>query len=358
MARQPIIRLDHDAVFSVANIGDKSLKLLQAAGWDSGKWHALFAVHVKGSGKPDPGRPAMLGSYRIEKGRIVFEPRFPLEPSICYRAVFDPSLLPGASKAKPVEAEFTLPRPASVPTVVMNVYPSTDQVPENLLKFYIHFSAPMSRGEAYQHLHLLNAQGKAVDMPFLELDQELWDPQGKRFTLFFDPGRIKRGLKPREDVGPVLEEGKTFTLVIDKGWPDAKGQPLRQEMRKAIQAGPPIEKVLEPGKWKVEPPAAGKRQPLKLTFPAPLDHALLERVLWVKSPAGDKLAGTISITSKETCWQFTPAKPWQAGGYSLVIDKNLEDLAGNNLARPFEVDVFHPVQMVKEETIELPFQAK
>ena len=43
-----------------------------------------------------------------------------------------------------------------------------------------------------------------------------------RFTLLFDPGRIKRGLKPAQRrVGPVLEEGKSYTLVIDRGWTDA-----------------------------------------------------------------------------------------------------------------------------------------
>ena len=37
-------------------------------------------------------------------------------------------------------------------TIVEHVYPSTDQLPENQLKFYLHFSAPMSRGEAYSRI--------------------------------------------------------------------------------------------------------------------------------------------------------------------------------------------------------------
>ena len=74
------------------------------------------------------------------------------------------------------------------------VYPSADRLPENQLKFYLHFSAPMSQGDCYRHIKLLDARGKAVDLPFLELDQELWDPTGTRFTLFFDPWRIKRAI--------------------------------------------------------------------------------------------------------------------------------------------------------------------
>ena len=43
-------------------------------------------------------------------------------------------------------------------------------------------------------------------------------------------------------------------------------------------------------------------------------------------------------------WSFVPEKPWAAGRYSLVIDTTLEDLAGNSIGRPFEVDLFNPVR--------------
>jgi len=48
--------------------------------------------------------------------------------------------------------------------------------------------------------------------------------------------------------------------------------------------------------------------------------------------------------------------PWKAGRYYFVADTRLEDLAGNSIARPFEVDVFHPVEReVKGETVRIPF---
>ena len=59
-----------------------------------------------------------------------------------------------------------------------HVYPSRAMLPENLLRLYIHFSAPMSRGEAYRRIRLLDATGKPVDDPFLELDEELWSRDG------------------------------------------------------------------------------------------------------------------------------------------------------------------------------------
>ena len=45
-------------------------------------------------------------------------------------------------------------------------------------------------------------------------------------------------------------------------------------------------------------------------------------------------------------WQRTPAQAgvqagaWQAGHYNLVAFAMLEDLAGNRIGRPFEVDQF------------------
>src|SRR5581483_5374373 len=111
---------------------------------------------------------------------------------------------------------------------------------------------------------------------FLELGEELWDPKGVRFTLLIDPGRIKRGLKPREEIGPVLEDGKSYTLVIDKGWPDARGNPLKADFRKSFRASPPIEKAIDPAAWKIAAPPAGGSAALEVTFPRPLDHAMLQ----------------------------------------------------------------------------------
>jgi hypothetical protein len=278
-----------------------------------------------------------------------------------YRATFDPSRLPGAAGGKEIVAEFHQPKPAAkATTAVEHVYPTRNKLPENQLKFYLHFSSPMSKGEAYRRVHLLDAKGKEVEMPFLELDEELWSPDGKRFTLFFDPGRIKRGLKPREEVGPVLEEGKSYTFVVDRDWSDAEGNPLRGAYRKQFSVGPPEEEAIDPKKWVFRCPWAEdskNREPLKVLFRKPLDQALLHRMLWVIDAAGKKVDGKIVVFEEETCWEFHHSGVWREGGYYLVINTALEDLAGNSVGRPFEVDVFHPVQReLKKKTVKLPFR--
>ena len=78
--------------------------------------------------------------------------------------------------------------------------------------------------------------------------------------------------------------------------------------------------------------------------------------MWVTNTEGQKLAGRIAIADDEACWQFTPDEPWPAGNYKLVAETMLEDLAGNAIGRPFEVDQFDQVdKQAKTKTIEREF---
>jgi hypothetical protein len=344
----------------VAGLSTEDLTALTKLELKAEQWHELFAVYVA----PAPGKergPALLGSYLMENGLVRFEPRFPLVPGVRYQAVFELARIPtrAALKEKPIEKEILLAKEKKAFTEVSQVYPTADRLPENQLKFYLHFSAPMSRGDSYKHIKLLDDKGKAVDLPFLELDQELWDSTGQRLTVFCDPGRIKRGLKPREDFGPVLEEGKLYTLVIDKGLEDGNGNPIKETFKKSFQAIAPDDTQPDPKNWKIKAPTAGTRKPVVVTFPKPLDHALAERLVWVADRADHKLAGKVTLSEHETVWQFAPVKPWEAGTYHLITDTRLEDLAGNSIAKPFEVDEFRQVEReVKKETEKVSFKVK
>jgi hypothetical protein len=93
-------------------------------------------------------------------------------------------------------------------------------------------------------------------------------------------------LKPREEAGPVLEQGKKYTLVVDAGWRDAHGQPLANVFCKSFAVAAPVTSGIAPNDWKIEPPAAGASAPLTVRFPRPLDHGLLQHVLQVVDAAG------------------------------------------------------------------------
>ena len=109
----------------------------------------------------------------------------------------------------PIVAVVALPRPDVEPTTVVDrVFPSGDRVPENQLKLYLHFSAPMSHVDGLEYLSLRDARGRTVDVPFLPLGTEFWDPDHLRYTVFFDPGRVKQGLELNERLGRPLQEGE------------------------------------------------------------------------------------------------------------------------------------------------------
>jgi len=311
-------------------------------------WPSVFAVYA-GAGDVPP----LLGTYAVEGGSLVFHPRFPLGAGVKYRAVFQP---PGSS---PVRANFAGPKKDSTPsTRVERVYPSTDLLPSNQLKLYVYFSAPMSRGEAWDHLHLLDEAGKVVPYVFLELTQELWDRNNQRLTVLFDPGRIKRGVASNLQLGAPIAEGKRYTLLIGREWKDARGVPLVAGFRKAFRGGPEDRTSPDPKKWTLTVPKAATVLPLVIDFPDPMDHVLMQRMLDVTGPQG-RVAGTVVAGRQETQWRFTPSAPWQACNYQLVIDTELEDLAGNKVSHLFDIDVFDQVtRTIETKTVSVPFSVR
>jgi hypothetical protein len=83
---------------------------------------------------------------------------------------------------------------------------------------------------------------------------------------------------------------------------------------------------------------------LIVTAPEPLDHALFARMLVVSDPDGHRVSGSVAVDTGETRWRFTPDRPWTAGNHGIAVDRELEDLAGNGVGRPFEVDVFEKIE--------------
>ena len=141
-------------------------------------------------------------------------------------------------------------RPAVVrspSTVVTHVYPSGDIVPANQLRMYLHFSAPMDWRSGYDFVTLLDDRGQEVADAFLPLDADFWNDDRTRYTVFFDPGRVKRGILPNKQMGRALEAGKRYTLLVKREWRDGHGLPLKEEFRHEFRASPAIERPLVDG---------------------------------------------------------------------------------------------------------------
>jgi hypothetical protein len=348
-------------VVEVTGLPASSLEMLSSTTVSEDDWHALLRVSVKVPDKTAQ-RP-VAGNYQIADGVIRFTPLFPFDAGRQYDVVFDPSRLPGAgasareSAAAPLTAVVGLPAVVRTPsTVVTHMYPSADVLPANQLRMYIHFSAPMGLRSGFENLLLLNENGQEVVDAFLPLEADFFNEDRTRYTVFFDPGRVKRGILPNREMGRALEAGKRYTLVVKPDWRDGQGLPLKAEFRHAFSVSPAIERALTTSAWKVIAPSAGTRHALVVTFPAPLDDGLLRRALGV-AREGTALPGEISIEAAETRWRFVPREPWSAGDYQLVALSFLEDLAGNRIGRAFEVDRFDRTDARAEpEKITVPFR--
>lgn len=292
----------------------------------------IFAVYAGGGSVPP-----MLGKYAVAAGSLVFRPAFPLAPGVRYRAVFRPP------NGVPMERFFDGPRrPSTHSTRVERIYPSGGIWPANLLHVYVFFSAPMTQGEAGRRMHLLDEKGNALPQVFLPV-AELWDPQSRRLTMTFDPGRIKRGLTSNLAMGPPIVEGRRYILVIDREWPDARDVPMIEGFRKTFRGAPFERTKPDTAQWRVLPPAAGSSAALAVEFPRPMNYVLLQRMIEVMRD-GRPLLGIQTVDRQETRWLFTPRAPWQPGEYRLSIDTRLEDLAGNSIAQAFDIDVFERVR--------------
>jgi len=328
------------AVFIVTGLS--KFDLLQKLPFDELQKTLTIRVQQQGNGN---SLPPLLGTCSVTDSDLRFTSRFPLSPAVRYRVELASRLIDSPYELPAVV--FTSRERKLLPAATVSaIYPTADILPENLLKFYIHFSAPMSRGEAYQRIHLMHGVNE-VEAPFLELGEELWDAEQKRFTLFVHPGLIKRGLKPREDRGTPMAEGKEYSLRIDSKWLGADRQPLAAAFVKKFRVVGPDENQPDPKKWKIVAPRANSKQPITLTFDESLDHAMLNRVVRVRDASKALIAGSISIKDRETVWCFEPTDPWKSGTYIISIATNIEDLAGNSLARPFETKELEVEPLVK-----------
>ena len=159
----------------------------------------------------------MAGRLVRDGGDLCFVPRFAFLDGTAYTVTVD-----GATAAVLIRARPD--RPAT--TEVTAIHPTAAEVPRNLLRLYVWFSAPMSEGYAARQIRLAGDSGEVIAGALLPGEHELWDASRRRLTLLLDPARIKRGLASHRDAGYPLRPGEPFRLVIDRGFPDARGRPL------------------------------------------------------------------------------------------------------------------------------------
>ena len=292
---------------------------------------------------------AIIGEYSVEEENVVFKPLVPFTNGLNYEVYFDRLLV----------GRITVPGEESLqPPQLLSLYPTADTLPENLLKVYLQFSAPMREGESGKHIALINHNNDTLQGVFLDLQPELWNEERTALTIWLDPGRIKRDLIPNQLLGNPLQKGERYTIAISGEWKNASGEALQQPFFKQFIVAERDSVMPDVALWKLAVPAILTRDPLRITLNEPLDYFLLQESISIVANNKEKVDGKIVVSDNEKQLQFIPVDTWAMGEYRLQVDPALEDLAGNNLSRPFDRDLQAKTSDTGKTIFEIFFKIK
>jgi hypothetical protein len=342
---QPTLRVNPSASpqepgsVSACCLAPDLLGLLASSARPTDLLRSVFRVLVAGLPSPgDDDLPDVSGRYILYDDEVRFIPTFPLDSNVKYRVIFDVRPLGFLLTEEPLMLEFQVPSDPEAPehTEVTHIFPSSDILPENLLRFYVCFSNSMQRGRALHEISLIDSDGQPVADALYRPPVELWDRAMRRLTVLLDPGRLKRLVGPNIELGPPLKAGRTYTFEVGAGMIDLNGRPLRERFRKYFLVGDPVREHISVESWKLWPPLKGSRQPLVLQFSRPLDWALLSQTISVRSQEGSVVAGEVVVDQCERRGSFTPTSPWIAGMYRMCVGSSLEDVCGNSTSGAFD----------------------
>ena len=364
------LRLVEDAsgrplAIDAAGLGDELLDRLRREPLGFEDWSAVFTVAAAETAAAEGAQreaTPIPGDYRVTADAVRFLPAEPFERGTSYSVRW--------LDADETELTFEPSRDgARATTQVAAIYPSADNLPQNLARFHIQFTAPMREGTAGEHVRLLvEGSGERVDA-FADEAQEVGDePSGAREQPIAADGAteqdaeqdvverdvVDRDVADRDVVQrgifeewsedgtrltltvAVDEDGRTpleiagrYRLLVDRGWEDARGVPLRGSFEKVFAVVKPDRDPPDVQSWSVTPPVSAAA-PLVVDFPAPLDHERLHQALEVVSQ-DHRIEGSVLVSNEEKRWSFSSAEPWQNGRYVVRVVEPLDDPAGNPL---------------------------
>lgn len=266
----------------------------------------------------------IAGRYTRDSNRLSFTPAFGFNERQDYVA-----------RVRRAHSEEMIPfRIAStvaiVPAAVTEFYPSGDTLPENTLRFYIHFSVPMTPHVAFDYIRLRNTSGIEDESAFMRFKQELWNEDRTRLTVLFDPGRIKREVATNVELGPALLPGWQYSLSVEGGWPSADGASVLPPFTRNFTVSPALRDRPDVRLWKVAAPCVGTQDLLRIALDRPFDRHLLHKDIQIIAKDGERIEGTVQVNEGEMSWSLAPDAAWTHRELFVVAHTKLEDVAGNN----------------------------
>lgn len=299
---------------------------------DNNSKKSLFKVYKGSYTSIDQtvSKKAILGSYSQNDTETYFIPILPFQKNSHYTIVYNNEIFP-----------FTLALESSYNHLqIQALYPNSDTLPSNFLKWYVQFSKPINPSKVYDHITLINNRDMTkVDRALLPLETPLLSDDGTLLTLWIEPGRQKRGLGPNKRLGGVLIPNESYTLIIDKNLKDRQGIPMEINFKHSFTVTTSDRTKPSITTWELQPPLANTKAPLVIQFMELLDYGSLQNSLHIVDLSGKKIEGQFTIQSNQNKIIFSPLNYWIKNTYKLKYKPIIEDVSGNNLERLFDQDI-------------------
>lgn len=335
----------------VPNRADANVKLtLQSENTDENPSHHL-QVFVGNLDACCAGKSPIAGHYLIDGRHLIFDPAFDFVEGQSYVVQSRDNGSEENLKEFMIQPDGEIASPR-----VVAIYPSGSAIPENSLRFYIHFSTPMRPHAAGDFIKLVDSNGAPDTAAFMSFKQELWSEDRMRLTLLMDPGRIKRGVAQNLELGPALLENNNYTLVIEEGWASARGTDTAPRFEKPFTVSQALRTLPDTDLWQISLPRTSTREPLVIEFDRPFDRELAQAGITVLNLDGHFIPGTVFVENHEKTWRFKPQAAWPDQSVQIKVDARLEDVAGNNFTELLDHSVGIDVETMNSKRITLELQ--
>jgi len=296
---------------------------------------------IKGQITVDPYSyegPTIIGTIESEKSSIIFKPLVPFNQETPYTLLCEGAV-----------SHFSIDKPQAYEAIdIVNIYPSVKEVPANILKWYIRFSRPVNPVKIYEHIQFLNEDGAAIDRSILNLKAPLLSDDGTLLTIWIEPGRQKRLLGPNRHLGSVFDPYATYILQIDGAIKDMEGSNMVNPVSHRFVTTDADREQPSIDAWSVGSLQAHTLNPLTIAITEQVDYGSLIDAFGLYYQ-GHRVAGTLEYDSHGNTILFQPEENWQAGDYTISLEQQLEDLAGNNLMHLFDRPITEESQETTQE---------
>lgn len=314
----------------IEGLSSTTIDLLKARELTEKQWSSFFNIKVEDASRP------IIGSYQVSSTQISFNPRFLPDQEVWYVITFSNQKLGELLEDHVTKGELSwrvrFNEIGEVVNRVVDLFPQSEQLPSNVLRFYVHFANPVDFQNPHNYIRIENSESEIVSGPFVEMEEGLWSSDRRRLTLLIHPGRIKRNVGPNMTIGEVFKEGESYRLVVSAKWN------LEEDYTKTFKIVDAVRTTIDVDAWTVRAPAYGTLADLAIGTRKLLDKALSERLVSIINEDENIVEGQFLYDSEKSTLSFTPAKKWPTGTYWINVDPRLEDVCGNTPLSVFDVE--------------------